>query len=150
LGVELIGGEIAHTRFRLRRRVHAEDPVDLGAPLAYQVEVLGADDEDLEPAAAALSKSRQWVLTALRAGGDLQTVKQPGGPGWRLGVQKATAGPLLVTPHPDASVGDGEAGAGEAPGRPYRSRRAHTRRPALQRLGTASSDAEQLAGAHRG
>ena len=26
------------------------------------------DDQDLDPAAAALSKSRQWVLTALRAG----------------------------------------------------------------------------------
>jgi hypothetical protein len=44
------------------------------------VEVLATDDDgqDLEPAAAALSKSRQWVLTAVRAGGDLQTVKQPG------------------------------------------------------------------------
>ena len=43
------------------------------------MEVLAADDdpEDLDPAAAALSKSRQWVLTALRAG-DLQTVKQLG------------------------------------------------------------------------
>jgi Fe2+ or Zn2+ uptake regulation protein len=30
------------------------------------------------PAAAALSKSRQWALTALRAGGDMQTVKQLG------------------------------------------------------------------------
>jgi AAA domain len=80
LGVELIGGEIADTRFRLRRRVRAEDPADLGAPLSYAVEVLAADDEDLdlEPAAAELSKSRQWVLTALRAGGDMQTVKQLG------------------------------------------------------------------------
>jgi Fe2+ or Zn2+ uptake regulation protein len=44
------------------------------------VEVLAADDdpEDLDPAVAALSKSRQWVLTALRAGGDMQTVKQLG------------------------------------------------------------------------
>ena len=59
LGVELIGGEIADTRFRIRRRVRADDPVDLGAPLDYQVEVLAADDDpgDLEPAAAALSKS---------------------------------------------------------------------------------------------
>ena len=46
-------------------------------PLSYNVEALAADDDDLDldPAAAALSKSRQWVLTALRAGGDLQTVK---------------------------------------------------------------------------
>jgi hypothetical protein len=79
LGVELIGGEIADTRFRIRRRVRAEDPADLGAPLSYAVEVLAADDDqDLEPAAAALSKSRQWVLAALRAGGDMQTVKQLG------------------------------------------------------------------------
>jgi hypothetical protein len=34
------------------------------------------DDQDLDSAAAALSKSRHWVLTALRAGGDMQTVKQ--------------------------------------------------------------------------
>jgi AAA domain len=79
LGVELIGGEIADTRFRIRRRVRADDPADLGAPLSYAVEVLAADEDvDLEPGAAALSKSRQWVLTALRAGGDLQTVKQLG------------------------------------------------------------------------
>lgn len=80
LGVELIGGEIADARFRIHRRIHSDDPADLGAPLAYAIEVLADDDEDLdlEPAAAALSKSRQWVLTALRAGGDMQTVKQLG------------------------------------------------------------------------
>jgi hypothetical protein len=80
LGVELIGGELADTRFRIRRRVRADDPADLGAPLSYSVDVLVGDDDDqdLDPAAAALSKSRQWVLTALRAGGDLQTVKQLG------------------------------------------------------------------------
>jgi hypothetical protein len=79
LGVELIGGELADTRFRLRRRIRSEDPADLSAPLSYAVEVLADDDpEDLDPAAAALSKSRQWVLTALRTGGDLQTVKQLG------------------------------------------------------------------------
>jgi AAA domain-containing protein len=79
LGVELIGGEIADTHFRLRRQIHAEDPADLGSPLAYSVQVLAAeDDQDLDPAAAALSKSRQWVLAALRAGGELQTVKQLG------------------------------------------------------------------------
>jgi AAA domain-containing protein len=79
LGVELIGGEIADARFRIRRRVRADDPADLSAPLSYSVEVLAADeDHDLDPAAAALSPSRQWVLTALRAGGALQTVKQLG------------------------------------------------------------------------
>jgi AAA domain len=79
MGVELIGGEIPDTRFRMRRRVHADDATDLGSPLSYAVEVLAADDdEDLDPAAAELSPSRQWVLTALRAGGDMQTVKQLG------------------------------------------------------------------------
>jgi hypothetical protein len=63
LGFEVIGGEIADTRFRIRRRVRADDPAVLGALLSYAVEVLAADDDDqdLEPAAAALSKSRQWV-----------------------------------------------------------------------------------------
>jgi hypothetical protein len=48
----------------MRRRVRADDP---GSPPSSSVEVLAADDEDqdLEPAAAALSKSRRWVLAAL-------------------------------------------------------------------------------------
>ena len=79
LGVEVIGGEIADTRFRIRRHVQAEDPADLGSPLSYSVEVLaGDDDQDLDPAAAGLSPSRQWVLAALQAGGAMQTVKQLG------------------------------------------------------------------------
>jgi hypothetical protein len=32
LGVELIGGELADTRFRIRRRVHADDPTDSARP----------------------------------------------------------------------------------------------------------------------
>jgi hypothetical protein len=41
--------------------------------------VLAADDDEgLDPAAAALSKSRPGVLSALGAGGELQPVKQPG------------------------------------------------------------------------
>ena len=36
------------------------------------------DDEGLDPAAAALSKSRPGVLSALGAGGELQPVKQLG------------------------------------------------------------------------
>ena len=103
LGVELIGGEIADTRFRIRRRVGADDPADLGAPLSYSVEVLAADDdEDLDPAAAALSKSRQWVLTALRAGGDLQTVKQ-------LGDRLARAGHPLKPRTIQTALGELEA-----------------------------------------
>jgi hypothetical protein len=103
LGVELIGGEIADTRFRIRRRVHADDPADLGSPLSYAVEVLAAEeDEELEPAAAALSKSRQWVLAALRAGGDLQTVKQ-------LGDRLAQAGHPLKPRTIQTALGELEA-----------------------------------------
>jgi hypothetical protein len=109
LGVELIGGEIADTRFRLRRRVRADDPADLGSPLTYAVEVLAADDDqDLDPAAAALSPSRQWVLTALRAGGDLQTVKQ-------LGDRLAEAGRPLKPRTIQTALGELE-GAGLAAG----------------------------------
>jgi hypothetical protein len=42
LGGELIGGEIPDTRFRIRRRARAEDPIDLAAPLGSSVEVLAA------------------------------------------------------------------------------------------------------------
>jgi hypothetical protein len=104
LWVELIGGEVPDTRFRIRRRVRAEDPIGLAAPLAYSVEVLADDDpEDLDPAAAALSKSRQWVLTALRAGGDMQTVKQ-------LGDRLAQAGHPLKPRTIQTALGELEAG----------------------------------------
>ena len=109
LGVELIGGEIADTRFRLRRRVRADDPADLSSTLTYAVEVLAADDpEDLDPAAAGLSPSRQWVLTALRVGGDLQTVKQ-------LGDRLAEAGRPLKPRTIQTALGELEA-AGLAAG----------------------------------
>jgi AAA domain-containing protein len=102
LGAELIGGEIADTSFRIRRRILADDPADLGAPLSYAVEILADDDEDLDPAAAALSKSRQWVLTALRAGGDMQTVKH-------LGDRLAQAGHPLKPRTIQTALGELEA-----------------------------------------
>jgi hypothetical protein len=93
LGVEVMGGEIADTRFRILRRIDADDPADLGSPLSYRVEVLAGDDgHDLDPAVAGLSPSRQWVLAALQAGGDLQTVKQ-------LGDRLAETGRPLKPPH---------------------------------------------------
>jgi hypothetical protein len=116
LGFELIGGEIADTRFRARRRVHADDPADLGSPLSYSIEVLAADDtHDLEPTAAGLSPSRHWVLTALRAGGDFQTVKQ-------LGDRLAEAGrPLkprtIQTALSELEVGGLASGSEEGNGR---------------------------------
>src|ERR671915_2225361 len=85
----------SYTRLIAELRRHAEDPADLGSPLAYSVEVLADDDDqDLDPAAAGLSPSRQWVLAALRAGGDLQTVKQLGE---RLGQARP---PPQPPPHP--------------------------------------------------
>ena len=79
-------------------------------PCRYAVEVLADDDDDqdLDPAAAALSKSRQWVLTALRAGGDLQTVKQ-------LGDRLAQAGHPLKPRTIQTALGELEA-AGLAAG----------------------------------
>jgi AAA domain len=103
LGVELIGGEIADTRFRVRRRVRAEDPTDLGSPLLYAVHVLAADDaQDLDAAVAGLSPSRQWVLAALRAGGGFQTVKQ-------LGDRLAEAGRPLKPRTIQTALGELEA-----------------------------------------
>jgi hypothetical protein len=79
LGVEVRGGELADTQFRVRRRVWADDPTDLASPLHYQVEVLPDDhDAATDPAATALSSSRQWVLAALRTHGPVQTVAQLG------------------------------------------------------------------------
>jgi hypothetical protein len=110
LGVELIGGELADTRFRIRRRIGADDPNDLGSALSYAVEVLADDDdpEDLDPAAAALFKSRQWVLAALRAGGDMLRVKQ-------LGDRLAQAGHPLKPRTIQTALGELEA-AGLAQG----------------------------------
>jgi AAA domain len=85
LAFELVGGEIPDTHFRVRRTVRALDSVDLASPLEYAAEVLPGDDHigtqgqelvgaDGQP----LRPSRRWVLTALQAGGELQTVKQLG------------------------------------------------------------------------
>jgi hypothetical protein len=76
LGFEVIGGELADTAFRARRRVWATDPADLASPLHYHVEVLAddpPDDQADQPPGA-----RQWLLAALRSGGPHQTVKQLG------------------------------------------------------------------------
>jgi hypothetical protein len=109
LGFELVGGELADTRFRVRRRVRADDPADLASPLSYQAEVLPADDAAVDDAAAAgLSPSRQWVLAALRAGGGFQTVKQ-------LGDRLAEAGHALKPRTIQVALGELEA-AGLAEG----------------------------------
>ena len=80
-----------------------------GVFFSYAVEVQAADDDDQELAPAALSKSRQWVLTALRAGGDVQTVKQ-------LGDRLAQAGHPLKLRTIQTALGELEA-VGLAAGR---------------------------------
>ena len=132
LGVELIGGEVADTRFRIRRRVLAEDPADLGSPLSYRVEVL-VDDEgyELDPAAAGLSPSRQWVLAALQGGGDLQTVKQ-------LGDRLAETGRPLKPRTIQTALGELEA-AGLAGGTEEGNGRARYWSPTTPTLGTDDS-----------
>jgi hypothetical protein len=135
LEFELIGGEIADTRFRVRRRVRADNPVDLGSPLSYSVEVLAADDQVVDPAAAALSPSRQWVLTALRAGGGFQTVKQ-------LGDRLAEAGRPLKPRTIQTALGELEAaelaqGSEEGNGR-------------VRYWSPATPDADDIAGGREG
>jgi hypothetical protein len=76
LAFEVVGGELADTAFRVRRRIRAQDPADLASPLHYTVEVLAddpPDDQADEPPGA-----RHWLLAALRSGGPHQTVKQLG------------------------------------------------------------------------
>jgi hypothetical protein len=117
LGFELIGGEIADTRFRVRRRIRADDPADLGSLLSYSVEVLAADGtQDLEPAIAELAPSQRWVLQVLRAAGEFQTVKQ-------LGDRLAEAGHALKRRTIQVALAELEqaglaAGSEEANGRP--------------------------------
>jgi AAA domain len=81
LAFEVVGGELADTTFRVRRRVWATDPADLASPLHYAVEVLADEPAagDTEAGSGGeLLPSRRLVLAALRAGGPMQTVKQLG------------------------------------------------------------------------
>jgi hypothetical protein len=80
LAFEVIGGELADTAFRVRRRVWAEDPADLASPLHYTVEVLADEPPAGDDAGDSreLLPSRRLVLAALRAGGPMQSVKQLG------------------------------------------------------------------------
>jgi hypothetical protein len=75
------GSEIASRAFRVRRRVRAEDPSDLGSPLAYSVSV--TDEEAAVPDAGGgrrRSPSERRVLAALEGTGegDGRTVRELG------------------------------------------------------------------------
>jgi hypothetical protein len=88
----------------------------------------------------ALSKSRQWVLTALRSGGDLQTVKQ-------LGDRLAQAGHPLKPRTIQTALGELEA-AGLAAGSEEGNGRARYWSPATASPG--SDDGEAGAGGGEG
>src|SRR5581483_2503203 len=60
---QFTGSEIADTTFRMRRRVRAEDPLDLRSRLVYEVEVTEDGPEWGET--QALSRSQERVLAAL-------------------------------------------------------------------------------------
>jgi hypothetical protein len=62
LGWEITGGEIADTRFRVRRRVRAADPLDLTSPLEYEVDVA---DEGEAVGGEGPNLTQQRVLAAL-------------------------------------------------------------------------------------
>ncbi len=69
LELDIVGDEIAEQTLRIRRRVEALDPADLGSPLVYSVDVLEGDaaavrdDDGLRP-------SHRRVLEVLTAAGD--------------------------------------------------------------------------------
>jgi hypothetical protein len=101
----------------------------------YRVEVLVADDgQDLDPAAAELSPSRQWVLAALQAGGELQTVKQ-------LGDRLAEIGRPLKPRTIQTALGELEA-AGLAAGSEEGNGRARYWSPATPNPGTDGGEDE--------
>ena len=64
---EFAGGEIPETRFRMRRRVWADDASDLGSAMHYEVEIT---DEGLEAIPDDLSPSQDRVLAGLKDGGN--------------------------------------------------------------------------------
>jgi len=74
LAFDFTGGELADTSFRLRRRVRATDPADLGSRLSYGVEVL----EPTRPPGDPLGPAARRVLEALRRGGELLSGQQIG------------------------------------------------------------------------
>jgi hypothetical protein len=75
LAVEVTGSEVADQTFRVRRRIRATDPVDLGSPLVYGVQVTDSQPEALGDG---LSPAQRRVVAALDKGGQLQNVRQLG------------------------------------------------------------------------
>ena len=75
---EFSGSEIGEQSFRVRRRVRADDPLDLDSPLSYSVEVTEAGPESSEEPRR--SPSQRRVLAALEgtSEGDGLTVRDIG------------------------------------------------------------------------
>ena len=62
LGFDMIGGEIADTTLRIKRRVWADDPDDLGSPLNYEVDVVDDDPFESDDSGAGLTPKARRVL----------------------------------------------------------------------------------------
>jgi hypothetical protein len=71
--LEAIGGSIADDKFRIFRKIRAEDPNDLDSLLHYSVEVITTDDDaatepgDPRATADSLTPAQKKLLEAIRA-----------------------------------------------------------------------------------
>ena len=70
---EIVGNSIADSTLRVRRRVWADDPADLGSPLHYELEMLEDDDQDDDH-----SPAQRRTLNILQAASEPLTVLQIG------------------------------------------------------------------------
>lgn len=70
---EIVGNSVADSTLRVRRRVWADDPADLGSPLHYELELLEDDDHDDDH-----SPAQRRTLNILQAAGEPLTVVQIG------------------------------------------------------------------------
>ena len=120
-------------RAAARRRVHAEDPVDLAALLAYSVQVLAAadDPEDLEPAAAALSSPASVSWPPRGSAGISRRSSSLGTASLRPGIRSS-----LDHPTGPRGIGDGRA---EAAGSQEGNRRTRPWEPRMSRWFASSS-----------
>jgi hypothetical protein len=114
LELDIVGDEIAEQTLRIRRRVEALDPADLGSPLVYSVDVLEGDaaavrdDDGLRP-------SHRRVLEVLTAAGDDEWLDKRD-IGDRLATDNTGLSPLKARTIQDATRSLGECGLIETRG----------------------------------
>jgi hypothetical protein len=65
LGLDMVGGEIPDTTLRVRRRVWADDPEDLGSKLNYQIELIDDDGPDASAEVVGITPAARRVLALL-------------------------------------------------------------------------------------